>query len=199
MNSIKSVFSSGWNIVKSVTSSGIHGAANVVRSVAGSMASAGSNFVMGFVRGITGAIGSAVQAAANMAKRALRAAKSALGIHSPSRVMRDEVGYYVTEGMAVGILGNIRSVSQAMDKVADASTISVPKPDTSQFMNTMANLNALHKQIAGYSTNMTGELSLTSQPAYINLSLGGSNYSTFVNDISKKQGIDAEFKRNYRF
>ena len=46
---------------------------------------------------------------------------------------------------------------------------------------------------------MTGELSLTSQPAYINLSLGGSNYSTFVNDISKKQGIDAEFKRNYRF
>lgn len=199
MNSIKSVFSSGWNTVKSVTSSGIHGAANVVRSVAGSMASAGSNFVMGFVRGITGAIGSAVQAAANMAKRALRAAKSALGIHSPSRVMRDEVGYYVTEGMAVGILGNIRSVSQAMDKVADASTISVPKPDTSQFMNTMANLNALHKQIAGYSTNMTGELSLTSQPAYINLSLGGSNYSTFVNDISKKQGIDAEFKRNYRF
>lgn len=199
MNSIKSVFSSGWNTVKSVTSSGIHGAANVVRSVAGGMASAGSNFVMGFVRGITGAIGSAVQAAANMAKRALRAAKSALGIHSPSRVMRDEVGYYVTEGMAVGILGNIRSVSQAMDKVADASTISVPKPDTSQFMNTMTNLNALHKQIAGYSTNMTGELSLTSQPAYINLSLGGSNYSTFVNDISKKQGIDAEFKRNYRF
>lgn len=199
MNSIKSVFSSGWNTVKSVTSSGIHGAANVVRSIAGGMASAGSNFVMGFVRGITGAIGSAVQAAANMAKRALRAAKSALGIHSPSRVMRDEVGYYVTEGMAVGILGNIRSVSQAMDKVADASTISVPKPDTSQFMNTMANLNALHKQIAGYSTNMTGELSLTSQPAYINLSLGGSNYSTFVNDISKKQGIDAEFKRNYRF
>ena len=199
MNSIKSVFSSGWNTVKSVTSSGIHGAANVVRNVAGGMASAGSNFVMGFVRGITGAIGSAVQAAANMAKRALRAAKSALGIHSPSRVMRDEVGYYVTEGMAVGILGNIRSVSQAMDKVADASTISVPKPDTSQFMNTMTNLNALHKQIAGYSTNMTGELSLTSQPAYINLSLGGSNYSTFVNDISKKQGIDAEFKRNYRF
>ena len=199
MNSIKSVFSSGWNTVKSVTSSSIHGAANVVRSVAGGMASAGSNFVMGFVRGITGAIGSAVQAAANMAKRALRAAKSALGIHSPSRVMRDEVGYYVTEGMAVGILGNIRSVSQAMDKVADASTISVPKPDTSQFMNTMANLNALHKQIAGYSTNMTGELSITSQPAYINLSLGGSNYSTFVNDISKKQGIDAEFKRNYRF
>ena len=199
MNSIKSVFSSGWNTVKSVTSSGIHGAANVVRNVAGGMASAGSNFVMGFVRGITGAIGSAVQAAANMAKRALRAAKSALGIHSPSRVMRDEVGYYVTEGMAVGILGNIRSVSQAMDKVADASTISVPKPDTSQFMNTMTNLNALHKQIAGYSTNMTGELSLTSQPAYINLSLGGSNYSTFVNDISKKQGIDAEIKRNYRF
>lgn len=200
MNSIKSVFSSGWNTVKSVTSSGIHGAANVVRSVAGGMVSAGSNFVMGFVRGITGAIGSAVQAAANMARAALNAAKAALGIHSPSRVMRDQVGYYVTEGMAVGILGNIKSVSHAMDRVADASIISIPKPDTSQFMNTMASLSNLHRQMAtGYATSMTGELNLSSQPAYINLNLGGSNYSTFVDDISRKQGVDAEFKRKYRF
>lgn len=200
MNSIKSVFSSGWNIVKSVTSSGIHGAANVVRSVAGGMASAGSNFVMGFVRGITGAIGSAVQAAANMARGALNAAKAALGIHSPSRVMRDQVGYYVTEGVAVGILGNIKSVSHAMDRVADASIISIPKPDTSQFMNTMASLSNLHRQMAtGYATSMTGELNLSSQPAYINLNLGGSDYSTFVDDISRKQGVDAEFKRKYRF
>lgn len=200
MNSIKSVFSSGWNTVKSVTSSGIHGAANVVRSVAGSMVSAGSNFVMGFVRGITGAIGSAVQAAANMARQALNAAKAALGIHSPSRVMRDQVGYYVTEGMAVGILGNLKSVSHAMDRVADASIISIPRPDTSQFMNTMASLSNLHRQMAtGYATSMTGELNLSSQPAYINLNLGGSDYSTFVDDISRKQGVDAEFKRKYRF
>lgn len=200
MNSIKSVFSSGWNTVRSVTSSGIHGAANVVRSVAGGMVSAGSNFVMGFVRGITGAIGSAVQAAANMARAALNAAKAALGIHSPSRVMRDQVGYYVTEGMAVGILGNIKSVSHAMDRVADASIISIPRPDTSQFMNTMASLSNLHRQMAtGYATSMTGELNLSSQPAYINLNLGGSDYSTFVDDISRKQGVDAEFKRKYRF
>lgn len=200
MNSIKSVFSSGWNTVRSVTSSGIHGAANVVRSVAGGMVSAGSNFVMGFVRGITGAIGSAVQAAANMARQALNAAKAALGIHSPSRVMRDQVGYYVTEGMAVGILGNIKSVSHAMDRVADASIISIPRPDTSQFMNTMASLSNLHRQMAtGYATSMTGELNLSSQPAYINLNLGGSYYSTFVDDISRKQGVDAEFKRKYRF
>lgn len=200
MNSIKSVFSSGWNTVRSVTSSGIHGAANVVRSVAGGMVSAGSNFVMGFVRGITGAIGSAVQAAANMARQALNAAKAALGIHSPSRVMRDQVGYYITEGMAVGILGNIKSVSHAMDRVADASIISIPRPDTSQFMNTMASLSNLHRQMAtGYATSMTGELNLSSQPAYINLNLGGSDYSTFVDDISRKQGVDAEFKRKYRF
>lgn len=200
MNSIKSVFSSGWNTVRSVTSSGIHGAANVVRSVAGGMVSAGSNFVMGFVRGITGAIGSAVQAAANMARQALNAAKAALGIHSPSRVMRDQVGYYVTEGMAVGILGNIKSVSHAMDRVADASIISIPRPDTSQFMNTMASLSNLHRQMAtGYATSMTGELNLSSQPAYINLNFGGSDYSTFVDDISRKQGVDAEFKRKYRF
>ncbi|EKW99378.1 phage tail protein [Ligilactobacillus saerimneri] len=201
MNGIKSVFSLGWNTVKSVTSNGIHGAANVVRSVASGMASAGRNFVMGFVRGITGAIGSAVRAAANMARRALNAAKAALGIHSPSRVMRDEVGYYVTEGMAVGILGNIKSVSHAIGKVADASVINVPRPDTSQFVNTMNSLRSMNGQLASgsYSAAMTGELNLRNQPAYINLNLGGTDYSTFISDISRAQGVDAEFKRKYRF
>ncbi|TGJ51566.1 hypothetical protein E4M16_14155, partial [Ligilactobacillus ruminis] len=39
-------------------------------------------------------------------KSALKAAKSALGIHSPSRVMRDQVGYYTVAGFANGLTGN---------------------------------------------------------------------------------------------
>lgn len=200
MNGIRSIFSSGWNLVKSVTSSGINGAADIVKKIAGNMISAGRNFVMGFVRGITRAIGSAVKAAANLAKKALSAAKSVLGIHSPSRVMRDEVGYYVTEGMAVGILGNIKSVVGAVDKVADASIIDIPKPNTNEFMDSIKNLGNMQNRFTGgiYAGNLTGELSLSAQPAYINLNLGNSNYSTFVDDISKQQGIDAEFKRTYR-
>lgn len=123
MSSIASVFSSGWNRAKSITSQGINAAKNAVTSVAGSMVSAGRNFVMGFVNGISGAIGAAASAAARMAKAALNAAKGALGIHSPSRVMRDEVGFYVGAGLAKGILGNASSVEKASQQLANSALI----------------------------------------------------------------------------
>ena len=63
----------------------------------------GTYVVEGIKSGITGAIGGLVNTAADMAKRALGAAKKALGIHSPSRVFRDEVGRYITQGIGVGM------------------------------------------------------------------------------------------------
>lgn len=111
----------GLNLAKS--------AINAVKNKAGDMISAGANFVKGFVKGITGAIGGAVRAAANMAKSALNAAKSALGIHSPSRVMKKEVGYYTAAGMAVGILDNLKLVTDAAKQLAGAAVPTVPSFD----------------------------------------------------------------------
>lgn len=128
MSSIKSVFTSGWNAVKSIASNGIRGAANAVKSVAKSMISAGKDFVMGFVKGITGAIKSAATAAANMAKTAVNAAKKFLHIKSPSRIMRNEVGKYVALGMAVGIQKNTGAVIDASEAMAKAAVV-----DTDQF------------------------------------------------------------------
>ena len=85
----------------------------------GQMASAGHNFVMGFVNGITGAIGEAANAAANMAKSAFNAAKSVLGIKSPSRKMM-KIGAYTAEGMAIGIEGMISTVVDKAEKMAGA-------------------------------------------------------------------------------
>lgn len=63
----------------------------------------GTYVVDGIKSGITGAIGGLVNTAASMAKSALGAAKKALGIHSPSRIFRDEVGRYITQGIGVGM------------------------------------------------------------------------------------------------
>ncbi|MDE6547289.1 MAG: hypothetical protein K2L65_05845, partial [Lactobacillus sp.] len=49
------------------------------------------------------------------------------------------------------------------------------------------------------SANVDQRLSLEKQPAYIDLTLGGTEYRTFVDDISREQGKQAEFKRNYKF
>lgn len=197
LNSIVSFFSSGWNRAKSATSKGITGAWNKVKEVSSRMLSAGKDFVMGFVKGITGAIGGAVRAAANMAKNALNAAKSALGINSPSRVMRDEVGYYVPAGLAVGMLGNLGVVEKASDKLAEASMFSVPSVDTHDFTNSIAAMNSnMSNSVTG---SLTHELNINQQPAYINLSLGGSDYGAFVEDIGREQGAQASLMRNYKF
>ncbi|CUW12228.1 MULTISPECIES: tape measure protein [Leuconostoc] len=139
---IVSAVSSAMNNVVSAVSNGIQSAISAVKNVAGSLVSAGRDFVMGFVNGIKGAVGAAADAASSMAKSAMSAAKKFLGIHSPSRLMRDEVGYYVGAGMAVGInnsasLVSDSAVNMAQDAFASASNISAPTLNTP----TMATMN----------------------------------------------------------
>lgn len=193
MSAVRSAFSASWNAARSVTSSGINAAVNVVRSAASSMASAGRNFVMGFVNGIRGAIGAAASAAASMARAAMSSAKAALGIHSPSRVMRDQVGYYVAAGMAVGMRDNADMVQKAANRLAQSA---VPSVDLGASINGVMNQGRLSNTING---TINHELTLNQQPAYINVALGGSEYSTFVEDISREQGNQASLQRNYRF
>lgn len=192
MSTVRSVFSSGWNAARSVTSSGIHGAVNVVRSVASGMVSAGRNFVMGFVNGIRGAIGAAASAAANMARSAMNAAKSALGIHSPSRVMRDQVGYYVVAGFAKGMNDNTNLIDKAANNLAAHA---MPSVDISSSINGVLSHGNISNNIGG---TIDHQLNINQQPAYINLSLGGTEYRAFVDDISREQGAQTSLNK-YRF
>lgn len=192
MSSVRSAFSAGWNAAKSVTSSGIRGAVNIVRSMASGMVSAGRNFVMGFVNGIRGAIGAAASAAANMARSAMNAAKSALGIHSPSRVMRDQVGYYVVAGFAKGMNDNTNLIDKAANNLAAHA---MPSVDIGNSINGVLSHGNISNNIGG---TIDHQLNINQQPAYINLSLGGTEYRAFVDDISREQGAQTSLNK-YRF
>lgn len=196
---IVSAVSSAMNNVVSAVSNGIHSAISAVKNVAGSLVSAGRDFVMGFVNGIKGAVGAAADAAASMAKSAMSAAKKFLGIHSPSRLMRDEVGYYVGAGMAVGInnsasLVSDSAVNMAQDAYASASNISAPTLDipTMAAMNVgdvMANgfmraANALDILIGkligmdGVDANVTGSTNVTQAKSAFTSDTGMTRSST---------------------
>ena len=69
--------------------------------------SVGMNIIKGIASGLTGAASAIVEAAKSAANKALEAAKSALGIHSPSRVFRDQVGKMMALGMGIGFEKNI--------------------------------------------------------------------------------------------
>lgn len=192
---IVSAVSSAMNNVVSVVSNGIQSAISAVKNVAGSLVSAGRDFVMGFVNGIKGAVG----AAASMAKSAMSAAKKFLGIHSPSRLMRDEVGYYVGAGMAVGInnsasLVSDSAVNMAQDAFASVSNISAPTLNTPTMaaMNigdVMANgfiraANALDILIGkligmdGVDANVTGSTNVTQAKSAFTSDTGMTRSST---------------------
>lgn len=93
-------------------------------------ASIGSNIINGIISGIGSAIGGLVDAAVNAAKSAFNGAKKALGIHSPSRLFRDEVGKMIPAGMAIGIeadtpeaVASVDAMAEKMAKAAEAATL----------------------------------------------------------------------------
>ena len=67
----------------------------------------GMNIIKGIANGLKGAAGAIVEAAKGAAESALNAAKNFLGIHSPSRVFRDQVGKMMALGMGIGFERNI--------------------------------------------------------------------------------------------
>lgn len=84
--------------------------------------SIGADIIKGVANGIINGIGSIVTAAKDAANSAFKAAKKALGIESPSKVMRDGVGRWIPAGIAVGIEKNTSMVSSAMDELTKAAT-----------------------------------------------------------------------------
>ncbi len=63
----------------------------------------GVNIVVGIIDGIKSRASSLMDSIRHMAANALEAAKDFFGIHSPSRVMREQVGHPIAEGMAEGM------------------------------------------------------------------------------------------------
>lgn len=130
-NSVKGLVSSAWNGITSAVSNGVNSVMDTVRNIGGKikgafsgagnwLLDAGKNIIMGLVNGIKNAIGSAVSAAKNAAANVVNAAKSALGIHSPSRVFRDEVGKMIPAGLGKGVEANMSlAVNPVQHMVAD--------------------------------------------------------------------------------
>lgn len=63
----------------------------------------GKNVITGFINGIKDKVAYAAQCAADLAQNVVDSAKNALGIHSPSKVFKDEVGAMIAKGMASGM------------------------------------------------------------------------------------------------
>ena len=91
---------------------------NTVRQIPSRMLSIGSQICQGLANGIRNGISSVVNAARNLVSNAVQGAKDALGIHSPSRVFKNEVGKQIVQGLIVGIKAD---ANQAYKTISDLS------------------------------------------------------------------------------
>ena len=80
---------------------------------------AGSMIGQGLAQGMYSALGAVTAAANALVAQAERAAQAKAKIHSPSRLFRDNVGRYISQGVAVGILADAHKVDDAMGDVFD--------------------------------------------------------------------------------
>lgn len=130
-NTVKGLVSSAWNGITGAVSNGVNSVMNTVRGIGGKirgafssagswLVSAGNNIIQGLINGIKGAIGNAVAAVKGAASSIVNAAKSALGIHSPSRVFRDEVGKMIPAGLGVGVTMNEKLAVRPVQSMVSA-------------------------------------------------------------------------------
>ena len=99
---------------------------NGLASLPGQVAGIGRQIVQGIWSGISGAAGWLAGQVKSFASGILDGMKNALGIHSPSRLFRDQVGKYIAQGIGVGFESEMGNVTKQMqDAMPDASAFSV--------------------------------------------------------------------------
>ncbi|WP_270740302.1 phage tail tape measure protein [Lacticaseibacillus paracasei] len=133
IDNLPKILAAGWKLVS--------GLAKVVWDHRDDLVDAGGQLIMGLVKGIGNLAAKAWNAAVSVAKGIVNKVKGALGIHSPSKVMAQEVGQYIPAGVAVGITDNMKPITKAVDAMTAATAMSIPAVDTSAFSYSVSALN----------------------------------------------------------
>lgn len=95
---------------------------STVRNGRGAMQSAGSYMAQGLAVGMRSALGEVTAAANQLVAQAERAAQAKAKIHSPSRLFRDEVGWWIGAGISVGIDKSAAMVAKSVDFIKDLAS-----------------------------------------------------------------------------
>lgn len=104
----------------------ITGAGDIIKNICDTFAetdwlSVGTDIIRGIGQGIRNGASIIIAAAREAAEKAYNAAKEFLGIASPSRLFRAEVGYQISAGAALGITDGIPMMTSAMHDLTRAT------------------------------------------------------------------------------
>lgn len=137
----------------------------------------GKDILLGIVEGLKSVASSLWNALKDICKQALKSVKNFFGINSPSKVMADQVGKWLPEGIAVGVEANSDVVNKAMGDLVDETTgnmngevhsvVAVQNSNTTSLNKSSVNgtvatdttgVNAIIEALSNVSVTMDGRL-----------------------------------------
>lgn len=96
----------------------------------------GIDIVRGLADGLIDGVNIIWDKIKEMASSLLSSIKSALGIHSPSKLFRDKVGIFLAQGIGVGFVDEMDKVTKDMQNALPTSFDTMVNADISSFSNT---------------------------------------------------------------
>ena len=144
----------------------------------GNMADVGKNLIKGLWEGISNAKDWLIDKIGGFTDSVVNAFKDFFGIHSPSRLMKDEVGKFVAQGVGVGFEDEIDSVYKDMQKAIDFETEKMSaNVQTGNIYNKVMNTTPV--QVNGSYTSR--------------LEVNGEVLAEVVNDVNEKKDLQYMF------
>lgn len=156
---------------------------NTISQLPGKMLEIGKNIVEGLWNGINGAVGWLKDKIWSFASSVVDTIKNALGIQSPSKVFRDEVGVYMAQGIGVGFDKEMKSVADDMkNSLASDLGLSLgaivpmgdlPEPEYNTSITSLA-------QMALDMGEETEQMETENQPLIVNLEMDGQQIQQVI-------------------
>lgn len=133
----------------------------------------------GLVDGINKKVWDVRSAAWHLGQVAHTAMAASLEERSPSK-KTTQIGIFAGEGLEIGMLGMEDRVKKASTLLGLSAVPEVPEIDFSSKFGSISVNGSINKE-----------------PAYINLNLGGNNFTAFVDNISSKQAKQTDLQLSY--
>lgn len=109
----------------------------------------GIDIIKGLANGLIDGVNIIWDKIKEMASSLLSSIKSALGIHSPSKLFRDKVGIFLAQGVGVGFVDEMDKVTKDMQNALPTSFDTMVNADISSFSNTKNHNTSSEKSNSG--------------------------------------------------
>lgn len=166
--------------------------------------SIGVNAMNGLNAGLNAGRNRVMSTARSIANQVASTMKSALRIHSPSRLFRDDIGMMIPAGIAVGIEDNAKSVFNELDKLT-SGIVNFGTPELALGTGRMAVASATNQSamnsVLKPSVTVTNETRNNRERPNLNLNatlkIGDETFPVFVEKVTDEQEWQEKDRRAF--